>query len=163
MIEAMGVLMGVDLSATTRPEGSGDEPPRSASPPSPSAATTTSSAPKPAPPPAEDVEMEGVDEEEAKAKKEAEGLKKAGGEAYKKRDFDEAIKAFQKAWDTWPKDITFLTNLGGGSESRSLCYAILDSGLAAYFEQGEYDKAIEVCQKAVEEGRDVSGLRSSLI
>ncbi|KAJ8086119.1 Hsp90 cochaperone [Marasmius tenuissimus] len=138
MIEAMGVLMGVDLSASTRPEGSGDEPPRPASPPSPPASTSAPPASKPAPPPAEDVEMEEVDEEEAKAKKEAESLKKAGGEAYKKRDFDEAVKAFQKAWDTWPKDITFLTNLG-----------------AAYFEQGDYDKAIEVCQKAVDEGRDI--------
>ncbi|KAL0581225.1 Hsp90 cochaperone [Marasmius crinis-equi] len=141
MIEAMGVLMGVDLSATTRPEGSGEEPPESppkpSSPPQPTPSASSSTS-KPAPPPTEDVEMEEVDEEEAKLKKEAEALKKTGTDAYKKREFDEAIKAFQKAWDTWPKDITFLTNLG-----------------AAYFEQGDYDKAIEVCQKAVDEGRDI--------
>lgn len=55
------------------------------------------------------------DDEEAKAKKEAEAAKKTGSEAYKKREFDVAAASFQKAWDLWPKDITFLTNLGGGS------------------------------------------------
>ncbi|KAH8996973.1 chaperone [Lactarius hatsudake] len=50
----------------------------------------------------------------------------------------EAITHFNKAWETWPKDITFLTNLG-----------------AAYFEQGDYDQSIETCQKAVDEGRDL--------
>lgn len=138
MIEAMGVLMGVDLSATARPEGSGDELPEMSSPPPPPEPRPSSSTPKPAPPPAEDVEMEEVDEEEAKAKKEAEEFKKAGNEAYKKKAFDEAINAFQKAWDAWPKDITFLTNLG-----------------AACLENGDYDKAIETCQKAVDEGREI--------
>ncbi|KAG7096593.1 hypothetical protein E1B28_004012 [Marasmius oreades] len=137
MIEAMGVLMGVDLSATTRPEGSGNESPQPSSPPPPEPQPSPSTS-KPAPPPTEDVEMEEVGGDDAKAKKEAEDLKKSGTEAYKKREFDEAINAYQKAWDTWPKDITFLTNLA-----------------AAHFEKGEYDKAIEVCQKAVDEGREI--------
>ena len=47
------------------------------------------------------------------AKKEAEAEKKLGADAYKTRDFDNAIAHFQKAWDIYPKDITFLTNLAG--------------------------------------------------
>lgn len=146
MIEAMGVLMGIDMTATTRPESAEEDIAEAisqstkspASPePQPATSPSTSTSATPAQP-TEDVEMEDVDEEEVKAKAEAESLKKTGGEAYKKREFDAAIEAFQKAWDTWPKDITFLTNLG-----------------AAYFEKGDYDKAIEVCQKAVEEGREL--------
>jgi len=56
---------------------------------------------------------EDEDDEEVKARKEAEAEKKSGTEAYKKRDFEAAITHFSKAWDVWPKDITFLTNLGG--------------------------------------------------
>lgn len=59
--------------------------------------------------------MDEADAEEAKAKKAAEDAKKAGSEAYKKRNFDEAAQLFEKAWELWPKDITFLTNLGGMS------------------------------------------------
>ena len=57
--------------------------------------------------------MEDEDDEEVKAKKEAEAEKKLGSEAYKKRDFETAATHFSKAWDIWPKDLTFLTNLGG--------------------------------------------------
>ena len=52
-------------------------------------------------------------EAEEKAKKEAELEKQVGAAAYKARDFPKAAEAFQKAWDTYPKDITFLTNLSG--------------------------------------------------
>ncbi|KAF5393583.1 hypothetical protein D9757_000397 [Collybiopsis confluens] len=142
MIDVLGALMGVDMQGFSRPEGSDEiptgvsekSPPTSPPPP---AASSSSSFTKPA----EDVEMEEVDDDddgEAKAKKEAEILKKSGGEAYKKREFEEAAKCFQKAWDIYPKDITFLTNLG-----------------AVFFEQGNYDQAIETCQKAVDEGRSI--------
>lgn len=132
MIDVLGVLMGVDMQGFSRPEGSDDlppglskenvnspsssapksTPPASSSTPRPPASTATSTS---APPESEDVEMAEADEEEAKAKKHAEGLKKAGNDAYKKRDFDEAARLFEQAWDIWPKDITFLTNLGGKS------------------------------------------------
>jgi tetratricopeptide (TPR) repeat protein len=124
MIDVLGVLMGIDMQGYSRPEGSDElppglstehkdpPPPKSPTPPSykPTPSATPASAP---PPPTEDVEMAEEDEEEAKLKKEAEALKKAGTEAYKKRDFDEAIKSYEKAWELWPKDVTFLTNLGG--------------------------------------------------
>jgi len=119
MIDALGVLMGIDIQAQTRPEGSNEGAPRqrAARPPTPPAATTTSSAKKPEPEPAsapsQDVEMEEVDDDEAKAKKEAEASKKAGAEAYRNRDFDAAIEHFEKAWENYPKDITFLSNAGG--------------------------------------------------
>ncbi|KAH8105503.1 chaperone [Cristinia sonorae] len=152
MIDVLGVLMGIDMQGFSRDEGSNDLPPgykpadspSSPTPPTPSASTST---PKPSPPPTskpaepvkeetEDVEME--DDEEAKARKDAEAEKKAGSEAYKLRDFAKAAGHFEKAWELWPKDITFLTNLG-----------------AVYFEQGEFDKCIETCEKAVEEGRSI--------
>jgi hypothetical protein len=54
------------------------------------------------------------DGEEAAAKAAAEAAKKLGTDAYKKRDFAAAVTHFSGAWEAWPKDITFLTNLGGG-------------------------------------------------
>ncbi|KAJ7781665.1 activator of Hsp70 and Hsp90 chaperone [Mycena metata] len=143
MIDVIGALMGIDMQGFSRPEGSEELPPGvstsppPASSPPPPAASSSKPPPQFTPPPAEDVEME-VDDEDAQAKKEAEAAKKAGSEAYKKRDFTEAATQFSKAWDVWPKDITYLTNLG-----------------AVYFEQGDYDKAIETCEKAVEEGRSM--------
>ncbi|KAJ7477153.1 activator of Hsp70 and Hsp90 chaperone [Mycena galericulata] len=130
MIDVIGALMGIDMQGFTRPEGSEEMPPGVSTSPPPAAKSPT---------PAGGLidEME-VDDEEALAKKEAEAAKKAGNEAYKKREFEEAATQFSKAWDVWPKDITFLTNLG-----------------AVYFEQGEYDKAIETCEKAADEGRSL--------
>ena len=114
---------------------------------------------------AEEAEAEEEGGDEAVAKAAAEAEKKLGTEAYKKRDFATAIPHFDRAWETWPKDVTFLTNLGGGwfpycSRVRrsDVCTHRVYICAAAYFEQGEYDKSIEACQKAVDEGRDVSSL-----
>ncbi|KAF7354931.1 Heat shock protein sti1 [Mycena sanguinolenta] len=146
MVDVLSVLMGIDMQRFTRPEGSDEmlssistsSPPPASSPPPP-AASSSKPPPESTPaPPAEDTEMPEADDEEAQVKKEAEAAKKAGSEAYRKREFEEAATQFSKAWDLWPKDITFLTNLG-----------------AVYFEQGQYDKAIEKCEKAVEEGRSL--------
>jgi stress-induced-phosphoprotein 1 len=128
LIDILGVLMGIDMQGFSRPEGSDDLPPGVVpgtipDPPSPrpqkspTPQASSSKSPPPPPEPAkveEDVEMqEDEDDEDAKAKKEAEAEKKLGAEAYKKRDLETAAVHFSKAWDAWPKDITFLTNLGG--------------------------------------------------
>ena len=117
MIDVLGALMGIDLQASTRPEGS-DELPSGvernspSSPPAPTPSSSKASKSKPEPEPAhEDVEME--DDDETRAKKAAEVAKEAGNIAYKNHNFEEAAKQFQLAWDTWPKNVAYLTNLGG--------------------------------------------------
>ncbi|KAG6833629.1 hypothetical protein H0H87_004256 [Tephrocybe sp. NHM501043] len=145
MIDVLGVAMGIDMQGFSRPEGSDELPPgvsaQSQTPPHP-ASSSSQPKPEPAPAPAtpveEDIEMTEEEVEEAKAKKEALAAKEAGGVAYKAKNFEEAATLYQKAWDLWPNDLTFLTNLS-----------------AVYFEQGEYDKTIETCEKAVEEGRGI--------
>jgi stress-induced-phosphoprotein 1 len=115
MIDVLGALMGIDLQASTRPEGSMDIPTGVDVPPqSPSSSSPSKSTPSkpPHPNPPEDVEMED-DDEEAQEKKAAEAAKDAGNLAYKNRDLDEAIKQFDLAWNTWPKNLAYLTNLGG--------------------------------------------------
>ncbi|KAG5644921.1 hypothetical protein DXG03_007386 [Asterophora parasitica] len=146
MIDVMGVALGIDMQGFSRPEGSDELPPgvnpQSQSPLPRSTPSASSSRPEPTPAPAppveEDVEITEEDAEEANAKKAALSAKEAGAAAYKQKNFEEAATQFSKAWDLWPQDVTFLTNLG-----------------AVYFEQGDYDKAIETCEKAVEEGRSI--------
>ena len=175
MIDVLGALMGIDMQGFSRPDGSDEVPPgvpkSAASPPSsprpakptPSSATSSSKVHEP-----EDVKMaeadqaEAEEDEDAAVKKEAEAEKKLGADAYKKRDFATAITHFTKAWDTWPKDVAFLTNLAGEAVLVLFADAVTNVRAgsifvcaAAYFEQGEYDKSIEACQKAVDEGREV--------
>ncbi|KAG1780400.1 chaperone [Suillus placidus] len=147
MIDVLGVAMGIDMQGFSReddfdglPPGFKLPPPRSRTRRPPSASTSkTPPAPAPAPEP-EDVEMTDEDTEEAKAKADALAAKAQGTEHYKAHHFSEAAEYFKKAWDLWPKDITFLGNLG-----------------AAYLEAKEYDQCIATCELAVEEGR---GLRA---
>ena len=128
MIDVLGALMGIDMQGFNRQEGSDEVPPgmpSASSPPTSPSPSTTHAPPPPSSSKAReepaDVKMaeaeaeeEAIDAEDAAAKKAAEAEKKLGAEAYKKRDFATAITHFGKAWETWPKDITFLTNLGGG-------------------------------------------------
>lgn len=133
MIQVLGVLMGVDMEMRdSDPRGEDvSMPDAPAEKPEPA---TKAPEPKREPEP----EPEEVDEEaleKKKAKEAADKEKALGTENYKKRNFDEAIAHYSKAWELY-KDITYLNNLG-----------------AAYFEKGDYDKCIEACTQAIEEGR----------
>ncbi|XP_044731476.1 stress-induced-phosphoprotein 1 [Chrysoperla carnea] len=107
----------------------GDEPmdteaPYSTPPPPPKKAEE-----KPKPEPMED----DLPENKRLAKRE----KELGNEAYKKKNFETALEHYQKAVEHDPTDITYQNNIA-----------------AVYFEQKEYKKCIEQCEKAIEIGRE---------
>ncbi|GAA5988527.1 hypothetical protein JCM10908_003606 [Rhodotorula pacifica] len=76
--------------------------------------------------------------DDAQAQQQAVELKAKANGLYKQRNFEQAREAYQQAWEIYPKDIAVLNNLG-----------------AVYFEEGNYDKAIETCEKVVEQGREL--------
>ncbi|CAD6208431.1 GSCOCG00003443001-RA-CDS, partial [Cotesia congregata] len=86
--------------------------------------------PAPKPQPKEDPSI-------PREKREAIAEKQKGNDAYKKKDFETALSHYNKAVDLDPTDITYLLNIA-----------------AVYFEQKEYQKCIEQCEKAIEIGRE---------
>lgn len=93
---------------------------------------------QPSPPPAtaskaSNPEDENLPENKKLAKREKEN----GNAAYKKKDFDKALVHYNKAIEHDPTDITFYSNIA-----------------AVYFEQKEYRKSIEQCEKGIEVGRE---------
>lgn len=133
-LQVMSVLLGVDMSFGAPPEGAGQQPKEQEEDVEMPDLKPAPKAPEPEPEPE-------PEDEEAIAKKQAKEAadkeKQLGTENYKKRQFDAAIEHYSKAWDLY-KDITYLTNLG-----------------AAKFEKGDYHGAIEACEKAVQEGREM--------
>jgi len=69
--------------------------------------------------------------------KQAKQEKEKGNEAYKKKDFENALLHYSKAVEHDPTEITYYNNIA-----------------AVYFEQKEYRKVIEQCEKAIEIGRE---------
>ncbi|KAF2967917.1 hypothetical protein GQX73_g5650 [Xylaria multiplex] len=138
MIQVLGVAMGVDMDVRSPTDMPGDVPGASSKEAEedvqmPDLKPTPAKAPEPEPEPEPELDEEALDKK--KAKEEADKEKALGTENYKKRNFDEAIAHYTKAWDLY-KDITYLNNLG-----------------AAHFEKGDYQACIDTCTKAIEEGR----------
>ncbi|KAI0580408.1 Heat shock protein sti1 [Pyrenophora tritici-repentis] len=117
-LQVMSVLLGIDMSFGQGPGAGG------------AGAAGSKEA-------EEDVEETEEEKAAKQAKAEADELKKKGTEFYKKRQFDEAIEHYTKAWETH-KDIAYKTNLG-----------------AAKFEKGDYEGCIQACNEAVEYGREI--------
>ncbi|KAE8451094.1 hypothetical protein EG329_004766 [Mollisiaceae sp. DMI_Dod_QoI] len=146
LLQVLGVLMGVDMDMMAggggMPGFGGDagpagkeaeeDVPMTDARPSSSKPEAKEAEPEPEPEPMDDDAAE-----KRKAKAAAEEEKKLGTENYKKKNLDQAIIHYSKAWELY-KDITYLNNLA-----------------AAYMEKGEYDEAIKACEKAVEEGREI--------
>ncbi|KAK4540061.1 hypothetical protein LTR36_009802 [Oleoguttula mirabilis] len=142
-LQVMGVLLGVDMQMGG-PEmaenmaggGAGKDGDDEDVPMADARPSQSKKAPEPEPEPEEEPE----DEEAVaakKAKEDADKEKAEGTASYKKRQFDDAIAHYTKAWELH-KDITYLTN-------RS----------AANFEKGDYAACIEDCKQAIEYGREV--------
>lgn len=142
-LQVMSVMLGIDMQFAN-PGGDAAQPgratdaeedvPMTDAPKSAPEQQQSKQEPEPEPQP------EPEDEEAAaakKAKEEADAEKALGTQSYKKRQFDDAIAHYSKAWDLH-KDITYLTNLG-----------------AAYFEKGDYQQAIDACKRAIDHGREV--------
>lgn len=136
-LQVMGVLMGFDLHYGGAPETG---QPRSPVPEFTAQEKKKEPEDEPMPDQKEEEEQPEEDEEAAAKKKAVEAgdaEKKTGNEFYKKKQFDQAIEHYTKAWEL-NKDITYLNNIG-----------------AAKFENGDLHGAIEVCAKAAEEGHEL--------
>ena len=75
---------------------------------------------------------------EQQAKADAEEEKNKGNAAYKSRQFQAALDHYNRALELNPSEIAYITNKA-----------------AAHFEMGEYETCLQLCDEAVEKGREV--------
>ncbi|KAK0547601.1 Hsp90 cochaperone [Tilletia horrida] len=166
MLSVMGALMGIDLQAFERPEGSTEVPEnlseqkdninaQARATPSfdevPSSSSTSKAEParasgsstqasgsgaKKADEDAMEVEEESEETDDSKKAKEEADAEKAKGNALYLKRQFEPAVEHYKKAWELHKDITYLNNLG-----------------ACYFEQGNLDECIKTCTEAVQEGR----------
>lgn len=90
-----------------------------------------------------------------------------GNDAYKKKDFDKALKHYDRAKELDPTNMTYITNQAGETQNqwRESWWALLREETrtdyfspicvaAVHFEKGDYNKCRELCEKAIEVGRE---------
>mmetsp|Transcript_42169 Transcript_42169/g.132836 ORF Transcript_42169/g.132836 Transcript_42169/m.132836 type:complete len:432 (-) Transcript_42169:279-1574(-) len=85
--------------------------------------------------PASLLRLRGAGDADSKVQ-EALAAKELGNEAYKKKDFEEAIKQYERAAELDPTSMVYLNNIA-----------------AALFGQGKYEECIKKCQEAIEVGK----------
>ncbi|KAJ0175854.1 hypothetical protein K1T71_009013 [Dendrolimus kikuchii] len=120
VLKTVSVLIGMDLENMMQVDPPEPEPqPKAAQPPK------KEEPPKP--------KYEDLPENRRLALQE----KDNGNDCYKKKDFENAIRHYQKAIEHDSTDITFYTNMA-----------------AVYFEQKDYEKCIKECERAIEVGRE---------
>ncbi|KAJ3405438.1 Hsp90 cochaperone [Chytridiales sp. JEL 0842] len=123
-------LMGIDATATT-------EDPRSAQPQEEYKAPPPKKE-EPKPEPMEVEEELSEEEKEKRQKRAASDKEKDNGNAlYKKRKFEEALVAYDKAFELDETNVAVLTNKA-----------------AVLFEMGKYEDTIKICEEAVHLGRE---------
>lgn len=122
VLTTLSVLLGMSASDMEESEPMETEPMNPPEPPKP----------KPEPKP-QKKEEDNLPPEKKNALEE----KKLGNEAYKKRNFEEALQHYNKAVELDSTEIVYLLNIA-----------------AVYFEQKEYQKCITQCEKAIEIGRE---------
>lgn len=94
--------------------------------------------PKPNPPkPKQQPKPAEPEEDLPENKKLAKKCKELGNDAYKKKDFENALKHYTEALQHDPTDITFYNNIA-----------------AVHFEQKDYEQCIKECEKGIEVGRE---------
>jgi stress-induced-phosphoprotein 1 len=86
--------------------------------------------------PAEEVSPE--EKEKQTKRKESDKLKELGNAAYKKKQFEEALQQYEKAWKADESNIAVLTNKS-----------------AVLFEMERFEECIKECEKAIEVGREI--------
>ena len=135
MMAVLSVLLGMNVQGAGpagAAAGANGAPPAPTPEAAPAPVPTQASAPEPEP------ELS-AEEQEAKANKaRAQEEKQAGNAAYKKKDFEEAIRRYNAAIELDSTDISFLSNRA-----------------AVYLEMGRFSDCAEDCDSAVKVGREL--------